>query len=73
NYQFNRNLSLRLVGEVNTFNQGAFVQTLLRWNPTAFTIFYIGGTNGYAYSEGLRTTQLTGLNLYCKFQYQFGG
>ena len=73
NFQFNRNLSLRLVGEVNTFDKGSFVQTLLRWNPTAFTIFYIGGTNGYSYTEGLRSAQLDGLNFYCKFQYQFGG
>ena len=73
NFQFNRNLSLRVVGEVNSFNKGSFVQTLLRWNPTAFTIFYIGGTNGYSFTEGIQTAQLEGLNLYCKFQYQFGG
>jgi hypothetical protein len=72
NFQFNRNLSLRVVGEVNSFNKGSFVQTLLRWNPTAFTIFYIGGTNGYSFTEGIKTAQLEGLNLYCKFQYQFG-
>ncbi len=72
NFQFNRNLSLRVVGEVNSFNKGSFVQTLLRWNPTAFTIFYIGGTNGYSFTEGIKTSQLEGLNLYCKFQYQFG-
>lgn len=73
NFQFNRDLSLRVVGEVNSFNKGSFVQTLLRWNPTAFTIFYIGGTNGYSFTEGIQTARLEGLNLYCKFQFQFGG
>jgi hypothetical protein len=72
NYQFNQNLSLRLVSEVNSFSEGAFVQTLLKWNPNPFTIFYIGGTNGYSYAEQIGDLRVDGVNLYFKFQYQFG-
>jgi hypothetical protein len=72
NYQFNQNLSLRLVSELNSFNKGAFVQTLLKWNPNPFTIFYIGGTNGYSYTERLGNLGVDGINFYFKFQYQFG-
>lgn len=48
NYQFNQDLSFRLIGEYNDFDQGFFVQPLLKWNPNPFTIFYVGGTNGYS-------------------------
>ena len=72
NFQFNQNLSLRLVSEVNSFSEGAFVQTLLKWNPNPFTIFYIGGTNGYSYAEQIGDLRVDGVNLYFKFQYQFG-
>lgn len=72
NYQFNQNLSLRLVSELNSFSEGAFVQTLLKWNPNPFTIFYIGGTNGYSYTERIGNLGVEGVNLYFKFQYQFG-
>ena len=48
NYQFNPNLSFRIIGEFNDFDKNFFIQPLLKWNPNPFTIFYIGGTNGYS-------------------------
>ena len=51
NYQFNPNFSFRLIGEFNDFDKVFFLQPLLKWNPNPFTIFYIGGTNGYSRIE----------------------
>lgn len=71
NYQFNQNLSFRLIGEYNDFDKAFFVQPLLKWNPNPFTIFYIGGTNGYSRIESQRNFQISDSQLYFKFQYLF--
>ena len=71
NYQFSNNLSFRFVGEVNSFDDNSFVQTLLQWKPNPFTIFYIGGTNGYSYVDSFRSFQIDQANFYFKLQYQF--
>ncbi|MCY4298677.1 MAG: hypothetical protein OXC61_05185 [Flavobacteriaceae bacterium] len=71
NYQFSNNLSFRFVGEVNSFDENSFIQTLLQWQPNPFTIFYIGGTNGYSYVDRFRTFQIDQVNVYFKLQYQF--
>ena len=71
NYQFNQNLSFRLIGEYNDFDKVFFVQPLLKWNPSPFTIFYIGGTNGYSRIENRSDFQVDNSQLYFKFQYQF--
>ncbi len=71
NYQFNQDLSFRLIGEYNDFDQGFFVQPLLKWNPSPFTIFYVGGTNGYSRSERYRHFSVDNAQLYLKFQYLF--
>ncbi len=71
NYQFNQNLSFRVIGEYNDFDKGFFVQPLLRWNPNPFTIFFIGGTNGYSRIENQRDFHLGDSQLYFKFQYLF--
>lgn len=51
NYQFNNNLSFRLVGEHNSFDDKFFIQPLLKWNPNPFTVFYAGGSHGYRRPE----------------------
>lgn len=71
NYQFNQNLSFRLIGEYNDFDKVFFVQPLLKWNPSPFTIFYIGGTNGYSRIENRSDFKVDNSQLYLKFQYQF--
>ncbi len=71
NYQFNQNLSFRIIGEYNDFDKGFFVQPLLKWNPNPFTIFYIGGTNGYSRIENQRDFHVNDSQLYFKFQYLF--
>lgn len=71
NYQFNQNLSFRLIGEYNDFDKAFFIQPLLKWNPNPFTIFYIGGTNGYSRLENQRNYPIQDSQLYFKFQYLF--
>ena len=71
NYQFNQNLSFRLIGEYNDFDKGFFIQPLLKWNPNPFTIFYIGGTNGYSRIDNRSDFQVENSQLYFKFQYLF--
>ena len=71
NYQFNQNLSFRLIGEYNDFDKGFFIQPLLKWNPSPFTIFYIGGTNGYSRIDNRSNFQVEDSQLYFKFQYLF--
>ena len=71
NYQFNPNFSFRLIGEFNDFDKIFFLQPLLKWNPNPFTIFYIGGTNGYSRIEEGNRYGIENSQLYVKFQYLF--
>lgn len=71
NYQFNQDLSFRVIGEYNDFDKSFFVQPLLKWNPNPFTIFYIGGTNGYSRIEQQNNFHINDAQFYLKFQYLF--
>jgi len=44
---------------------------LLKWNPNPFTIFYIGGTNGFSYVDSFNSFKINQVNFYFKLQYQF--
>ena len=72
NYQFNQNLSFRLVSELNTDSGQYLIQPLLQWNPTPFTIFYVGGNNKYLHNDKFDAYRLDDAQLYLKFQYQLG-
>ena len=71
NFQFNPNLFFRLIGEFNNFDDTYFLQPLLKWNPNPFTIFYIGGTNGYSKIDTQNQFRIENSQLYLKFQYLF--
>ena len=75
NYQFNNNLSFRLVGEHNSFDDKFFIQPLLKWNSNPFTVFYAGGSHGYRRPEVNpsveKNFELENSQLYLKFQYLF--
>jgi len=60
-----------VIGEFNNFDQTFFFQPLLKWNPNPFTIFYIGGTQGYSELEKKQRYGIENSQLYLKFQYQF--
>ena len=44
NYAFNRFTDLRVIAQYNHFNQSTMIQPLLQYQPSAFTLFYIGGS-----------------------------
>ena len=57
---------------VDTFDNDYLIQPLLQWNPTPFTIFYIGGNNNYQFNDRFDAYRLDDAQLYLKFQYQIG-
>lgn len=71
NYQFNSDLSFRFVLEKNNFDDVVFTQTLFKYNPNPFTIFYVGGTTGYSYVDQSSTYKIDNAQVYFKFQYMF--
>ena len=72
NYQFNQDLSFRVITEKNDFGKTWFVQTLLKYNPNPFTIFFIGGSTGYSLVDSSASQyQVSSNQLYLKFQYMF--
>ena len=73
-YQFNNNLSFRFVCEYNSFDDEVFFQPLLKWSPNPFTIFYVGGSQGYKKPEinspiNNKDFSLENSQIYFKFQY----
>ena len=71
NYQFNKDLSFRLVSEYNEFDDTLFVQPLLKWNPNPFTVLFNGGSQGYGKGEIAGNLDIDSSQLYFKFQYLF--
>lgn len=71
NYQFTKDLSFRIIGEYNEFDDELFVQPLLKWNPNPATVFFIGGSRGYMQPESNKKLRLDNSQIYMKFQYLF--
>jgi len=65
NYQYNTAISFRLIGQYNEFDQSFQLQPLLSYQPSPFTIFYIGTSNNQINWE------VTQSQAYVKFQYLF--
>ena len=75
NYQYNQALSLRFLGQYNDFSQTFQLQPLLSYQPSPFTIFYIGLTsnqvaNGLSMNS-LQESQTSSNQLFIKLQYLF--
>ena len=75
NYQYNQALSFRLLGQYNDFSQTFQLQPLLSYQPSPFTIFYIGLTsnqvaNGLSMNS-LQESQTSSSQLFIKLQYLF--
>src|SRR6056300_617714 len=62
NYQFNRDVSFRLIADKNDFDKTWFLQPLLKYNPNPFTIFFIGGSTGYSLVDPMSTDYQTNSN-----------
>ena len=75
NYQYNRALSFRLLGQYNDFSQTFQLQPLLSYQPSPFTIFYIGSTSNQIADNlsigSIQESQINDRQLFLKFQYLF--
>jgi len=76
-YQFNNDLSLRLVSEYNKFNDTFLIQPLFKWNPNPSTIFYIGGIQNSSNDfnldpEDFNPFKINRSQFFIKFQYLIG-
>lgn len=76
-YQFNNDLSIRLVSEYDKFNDTVLLQPLFKWNPNPSTIFYIGGIQNSINEFNLDPEEYNPFSInrsqfFIKFQYLFG-
>jgi hypothetical protein len=74
-YQHNKAISLRVLGQYNDFSQTFQLQPLLSYQPSPFTIFYIGSTSNQGADNlsinSMQRGQLQDRQLFLKFQYLF--
>ena len=75
NYQYNQALSLRFLGQYNDFSHTFQLQPLLSYQPSPFTIFYIGSTSNQIAENlsinSMQEGQVQDHQLFLKFQYLF--
>ncbi|MEE9554899.1 MAG: DUF5916 domain-containing protein [candidate division Zixibacteria bacterium] len=71
NYQFNREIFLRLVLQYNDFDENFDIDPLLSYKLNPFTIFYIGSTVDYTDINDSGEMTLTSRQFFAKFQYLF--
>lgn len=75
NYQFNQALSFRILGQYNDFSQTFQLQPLLSYQPSPFTIYYIGSTSNQITDNlsisSIQDSQINDRQLFLKFQYLF--
>jgi hypothetical protein len=69
NYQFTRELFLRLIIQYNNFDDVVSIEPLLTYKLNPFSIFYIGSTMGY--QEFGNDFSRTSRQFFLKFQYLF--
>ncbi|MDD5361429.1 MAG: DUF5916 domain-containing protein [Ignavibacteria bacterium] len=73
-YNITKEISLRFIGEYNSFSGGFYFNPLASYKPNPFTIFYFGFTNSY---ENLNTPEnkmkyvMTDRQFFLKMQYLF--
>jgi hypothetical protein len=75
NYQLNQAVSIRLYAQYNDFSQTFQLQPLVSYQPSPFTIFYIGSTTNQIADNlsigSLQESQVNDRQLFLKFQYLF--
>lgn len=74
-YQYNNSLGFKVMAQYNDFSQTFQIQPLFTYQPSPFTIFYIGSSSnqnvdGLAMNK-IRDGQLTNRQYFMKFQYLF--
>ena len=75
NYQYNQALSFRLLGQYNDFSHTFQLQPLVSYQPSPFTIFYIGSISNQSAKnlsiDSIQDSQISDRQLFLKFQYLF--
>ena len=74
-YQHNKSLGVRVLTQYNDFSKDFQIQPLLTYQPSPFTIFYIGSTSnqnvdGLAF-DNIQNGMLTDRQYFMKIQYLF--
>lgn len=73
-YNFTRDITLRLIGEYDSFSGSFYLNPLASYKPNPFTIFYFGFTNSYNdvdTPEGKPRYVMTERQFFLKMQYLF--
>lgn len=75
NYQFNESLGIKVLGQYNDFSNSFIFQPLLTYQPSPFTIFYIGSSQNQEVNtisvDAFRDGRLNTRQYFMKFQYLF--
>jgi hypothetical protein len=71
NYQFTRELFMRLVVQYNQFNDGLEIDPLLTYKLNPFTVAYVGSTHDWRELDGTHELTQTARQFFLKFQYLF--
>ena len=71
NYQFTRELYLRLIVQYNDFSQNLSIEPLLSYELNPFSIFYIGSGHNYGEIGDPSEFTQTSRQFFLKFQYLF--
>jgi hypothetical protein len=71
NYQFTRELFLRVITEYNNGNGNFDIQPLLTYKINPFSVFYLGTNRLYSDWDGLSTAKLRDRQYFLKAQYLF--
>ncbi|OQX91449.1 MAG: hypothetical protein B6D58_08065 [candidate division Zixibacteria bacterium 4484_95] len=71
NFQFNRELFLRLIIQYDDFDKEYDFEPLLTYRINPFTLFYIGSRHGYEDFDEKSNPTLTDRQFFMKFQYLF--
>ena len=71
NYQFSRELNVRVITEWNEFSQRLSVEPLILYRLNPFSVLYVGSTHGYAEYDDPYAMEQTSRQLFLKLQYLF--
>ncbi len=73
NYSFSNDLSFKINIESNDFSDDYYLETLFKWSPDPYTIFYAGSSQFLNDGESGGSLQLYTSQIYLKFQYFYQG
>lgn len=72
-YSFSNDLSFKVNIESNDFSDDYYLESLFKWSPDPYTIFYAGSSQFFNDGEPGGSLQLYTSQIYLKFQYFYQG